>query len=593
MAINLSSGMPMERLNAVNYSSWKWRMKAVLVKEDLFDAVENPPPAAPSAAWTKKDEKAKAFITLGLSDTQLLLVSNEPTAHQMWEKLRAAHVQQTAGSRLCLARKLYQMCFTDEVTMSEHLAEFRRLFGDLQDRGVTHSDIQIVYIILSSFDHKWDTLVTSMETLPDGTLTLDFVEQKLQQEWNRRHESKRTEFKEAEAAQQKYPRNRQENKICYFCGSRGHIQKQCLSKKRRNRDYGWQKSSVNFITEEDNKTLNSKWLLDSGASNCLITDASWFYTSKPVQEKIYLADGSSRDAIAKGTIRCKDGLKGFTFSALKFIVGKEEIPTHSFAPEATFVRTGRKMTHCEEITQQMNMVAVTKKLVDKVCKYGPRHRCCKHYEDNCISYCVKGFIRMFSVGYLIQCCLRIPSAFRHLFTKPSRLLSLFYNKENFQLGAFLGSFVSIYKGTSCFLRWVRNLDDELHALIAGSLAGMSMMFYKSTTISMYLASKLVEAMYFKGIEAGKVPYFPHADSIIYAVSTAICFQAAVMEVQNLRPSYWKFLLRLTKGRFALMNRKVLDVFGTEATMHFKDFTPTLDPRYTVAPPEIPVEQSWK
>ncbi|XP_003219401.1 transmembrane protein 135 [Anolis carolinensis] len=291
--------------------------------------------------------------------------------------------------------------------------------------------------------------------------------------------------------------------------------------------------------------------------------------------------------------RCKDGLKGFTFSALKFIVGKEEIPTHSFAPETAFLRRERKRKHHEEIIQRMNIIAVTKKFVDKVCKHGPRHRCCKHYEDNCISYCIKGFIRMFSVGYLIQCCLRIPSAFRHLFTKPSRLLSLFYNKENFQLGAFLGSFVSIYKGTSCFLRWVRNLDDELHALIAGSLAGMSMMFYKSTTISMYLASKLVETMYFKGIEAGKVPYFPHADSIIYAVSTAICFQAAVMEVQNLRPSYWKFLLRLTKGRFALMNRKVLDVFGTEASMHFKDFIPKLDPRYTVVPPEIPVVQSWK
>uniref|UniRef100_A0A8C6IUZ0 Transmembrane protein 135 n=1 Tax=Melopsittacus undulatus TaxID=13146 RepID=A0A8C6IUZ0_MELUD len=225
------------------------------------------------------------------------------------------------------------------------------------------------------------------------------------------------------------------------------------------------------------------------------------------------------------------------------------------------------------------------------CKHGPRHRCCKHYGDNCISYCIKGFIRMFSIGYLIQCCLRIPSTFRHLFTKPSRLLSLFYNKENFQLGAFLGSFVSIYKGTSCFLRWVRNLDDELHALIAGCLAGISMMFYKSTTISMYLASKLVETIYFKGIEAGKVPYFPHADSIIYAISTSICFQAAVMEVQNLRPSYWKFLLRLTRGRFALMNRKALDVFGTEASKYFKDFTPKLDPRYTVVPPELPLELS--
>uniref|UniRef100_A0A8C6ISY8 Transmembrane protein 135 n=1 Tax=Melopsittacus undulatus TaxID=13146 RepID=A0A8C6ISY8_MELUD len=304
---------------------------------------------------------------------------------------------------------------------------------------------------------------------------------------------------------------------------------------------------------------------------------------------IYMANQATetlfRMAVARGTItplrhgevrlnlsknllllsfRCKDGLKGFTYSALKFIVGKEEIPTHSFSPET---------------------------LMDKVCKHGPRHRCCKHYGDNCISYCIKGFIRMFSIGYLIQCCLRIPSTFRHLFTKPSRLLSLFYNKENFQLGAFLGSFVSIYKGTSCFLRWVRNLDDELHALIAGCLAGISMMFYKSTTISMYLASKLVETIYFKGIEAGKVPYFPHADSIIYAISTSICFQAAVMEVQNLRPSYWKFLLRLTRGRFALMNRKALDVFGTEASKYFKDFTPKLDPRYTVVPPELPLELS--
>uniref|UniRef100_A0A2K6SI33 Transmembrane protein 135 n=1 Tax=Saimiri boliviensis boliviensis TaxID=39432 RepID=A0A2K6SI33_SAIBB len=289
--------------------------------------------------------------------------------------------------------------------------------------------------------------------------------------------------------------------------------------------------------------------------------------------------------------RCKDGLKGFTFSALRFIVGKEEIPTHSFSPEAAYAKVEQKREQLEEKPRRMNMIGLLRKLVDSVCKHGPRHRCCKHYEDNCISYCIKGFIRMFSVGYLIQCCLRIPSAFRHLFTQPSRLISLFYNKENFQLGAFLGSFVSIYKGTSCFLRWIRNLDDELHAIIAGFLAGMSMMFYKSTTISMYLASKLVETMYFKGIEAGKVPYFPHADTIIYSISTAICFQAAVMEVQTLRPSYWKFLLRLTKGKFAVMNRKVLDVFGTDASKHFQDFIPRLDPRYTTVTPELPAEFS--
>ncbi|KAG7252729.1 hypothetical protein CRUP_002539 [Coryphaenoides rupestris] len=107
-----------------------------------------------------------------------------------------------------------------------------------------------------------------------------------------------------------------------------------------------------------------------------------------------------------------------------------------------------------------------------------------------------------------------------------------------------------------------------------------MFFYKSTSISMYLFSKLVETIYFKGIEAGRFPYFPHADTVLYAISTAICFQAAVMEVQNLRPSYWKFLLRLTQGRFALMNRQVLDSFGTQASKHFEGFVPKLDPRYT-------------
>ncbi|CAJ1063927.1 transmembrane protein 135 [Xyrichtys novacula] len=293
--------------------------------------------------------------------------------------------------------------------------------------------------------------------------------------------------------------------------------------------------------------------------------------------------------------RSKDGLKGFAFSALKFLIGKEEIPTHPVTAEpicsrpverAAAIDTEDSEASVERpSSRRRTLIAYTRELLESICKKGPRHRCCKHYQDNCICYCVKSFVRMFSVGYLIQCCIKVPAAFRQMFSKPSRLPSLFYNKENFQLGAFLGSFVSIYKGTSCLLRWLRNIDDELNALIAGFLAGTSMFFYKSTTISMYLFTKLVETMYFKGIEAGRFPYFPHADTVLYAIATAICFQAAVMEVQNLRPAYWKFLLRLTKGRFALMHRQLLDVFGTQASRDFKGFAPKLDPRFTtVLPP---------
>lgn len=38
-----------------------------------------------------------------------------------------------------------------------------------------------------------------------------------------------------------------------------------------------------------------------------------------------------------------------------------------------------------------------------------------------------------------------------------------------------------------------------------------------------------------------------------------------------------------------MNRKVLDVFGTDASRHFGDFTPKLDPRYVLFPMDMDVQ----
>jgi len=54
------------------------------------------------------------------------------------------------------------------------------------------------------------------------------------------------------------------------------------------------------------------------------------------------------------------------FFPFRFIVGKEEIPTHSFSPEAAFSKVDRKIKHCEKTSQAMNLLALTRKLMDKV-----------------------------------------------------------------------------------------------------------------------------------------------------------------------------------------------------------------------------------
>ncbi|XP_061477847.1 ubiquitin-like-conjugating enzyme ATG10 isoform X1 [Rhineura floridana] len=310
MAVNLSGGgLPMERLTEKNYASWKPRMRALLIKEDLWDIIDGPPPAVLTAAWTRRDQKAQAFILLALSDSQLLHVRDVTNAKQMWDVLEALHVQQTAGSKLCLARKLYQMCFTGECEMSEHLTEFRRLFAELQDRGMEHSELQKTYLILASLDGTWNNMVMAFEAMPDGDLNVAFIEEKLSQEWQRRQEAKsaeekqRAKLKEESSCRQENKREQQRLKSCYACGARGHLQRDCAVK-RNSSEGGLKQGSVNFVCKQKPQTLAPvDWILDSGASHILIKDRSLFYASEDVHDFVSLADGSCKNVEARGLVR--------------------------------------------------------------------------------------------------------------------------------------------------------------------------------------------------------------------------------------------------------------------------------------------------
>uniref|UniRef100_A0A3P8QHI9 Uncharacterized protein n=1 Tax=Astatotilapia calliptera TaxID=8154 RepID=A0A3P8QHI9_ASTCA len=83
-------------------------------------------------------------------------------------------------------------------------------------------------------------------------------------------------------------------------------------------------------------------------------------------------------------------------------------------------------------------------------------------------------------------------------------------------------------------------------------------------------------------------YFSEQFSVYLTIPQAMAFTQAVMEVQNLRPAYWKFLLRLTQDRFALMNRQVLDMFGTQASRDLK----ALCPNWTPITPRCPARQCF-
>jgi hypothetical protein len=98
-----------------------------------------------------------------------------------------------------------------------------------------------------------------------------------------------------------------------------------------------------------------------------------------------------------------------------------------------------------------------------------------------------------------------------------------------------------------------------------------MLFYKSSTLAMYMMAKLIQGVYFKFAHDHKVPIIPWFDSILYALSTGLLFHAAVVEPHAIRPGYYKFLERLTGQHFVQVNRPLLDCYGVYSSKLYPNY----------------------
>ncbi|XP_020623319.1 transmembrane protein 135-like [Orbicella faveolata] len=178
-------------------------------------------------------------------------------------------------------------------------------------------------------------------------------------------------------------------------------------------------------------------------------------------------------------------------------------------------------------------------------------------------------LKAFGIGYLTQLAPLLLGQIKSIFKRPGRLLRTFYNKDCIRCGLFLGSLVATFKIVEWELELLRKKRDEFNALVAGGLAGLSMMWYRSSSIALYLASKLSEVLYKRGIAAGILPSIPYAEILTYSFSTAFLFHACVWEVHSVRPSYWRYLNVVTAKRFCELNREKADeLFGTDSARLF-------------------------
>ncbi|XP_076031763.1 transmembrane protein 135-like isoform X2 [Oratosquilla oratoria] len=154
-----------------------------------------------------------------------------------------------------------------------------------------------------------------------------------------------------------------------------------------------------------------------------------------------------------------------------------------------------------------------------------RHSLCPH-RGSCLLNTSWSAVRSFSQGFLLQLCIKLVTSLPRLGRSPGKVRSLLQNPINFKAGLGLAWFTAAFK-----------------------------------------------ALYDDGCKSGKLPRIPGSVIIMYSISTAYLFHMAALEQYNLKPSYWRFLQRLTWGRMGEYNRYLLDEFGLGSSRNFDGVWP--------------------
>lgn len=205
---------------------------------------------------------------------------------------------------------------------------------------------------------------------------------------------------------------------------------------------------------------------------------------------------------------------------------------------------------------------------------------CPHKGVSCVDYCLTPALTRFMMGYLGRSLLNIGGNYRMLMSNPGKALALsFKSRAAVKFGLFLGTFVGASKTTHCLLRRIYGEQKAWHSAAAGGLAGFSMLFAPRSTLSTYIFWKCLEQYFFLAVQRGQIKRANEVICLVYAVSVNVLLYIFALEPRFIRPSYMKFIDKISDHKLHQVNRMVLDVFGTGASIGYEDWFPNLEPKY--------------
>lgn len=127
-----------EKLNNDNYHLWKLKMRAVLVKEKLWVAIENP-----GEATAQQESESFSQILLNISDDQFVLIKNSQTGNEAWSSLKNHHLRCSSSNKVRLLTNIFTMKLAPGGSMEDRLLKMEQEFAKLAIRVANGESIGI------------------------------------------------------------------------------------------------------------------------------------------------------------------------------------------------------------------------------------------------------------------------------------------------------------------------------------------------------------------------------------------------------------------------------------------------------------------
>ncbi|XP_010274495.1 PREDICTED: uncharacterized protein LOC104609811 [Nelumbo nucifera] len=188
------------------------------------------------------------------------------------------------------------------------------------------------------------------------------------------------------------------------------------------------------------------------------------------------------------------------------------------------------------------------------------HPPCEHADESCVANAIGNLCQSFLLSYGVRVGIGILlRAFKLARRKSySSLLDLkqlvsekdlIVREEACRIGLLFGGFTGSYHALRCLLRKLRKKETPLNVILAGSVAGLSILALDDSsrrrTLALYLLARLAQCAYNSAKSKNKFhlwgSHWSHGDSLLFAFACAQVMYSFVMRPESLPKSYQDFI----------------------------------------------------